>query len=117
MITQQICHNRWESSAWRLKLHHRKKNKCPKGHHDWGPHDVKTEAQDGDEGGVTVCGGESTWVSRGKDEGYVRTARAYLRTVMRCAKDECSKHMDQTNIIRFVSAVLKCMQLPLSLCV
>ena len=47
----------------------------------------------------------------------VRTARAYLRTVMCCVKDECSKHMDPTNTIRFVSDVLKCMQLSLSLCV
>jgi hypothetical protein len=37
----------------------------------------------------------------------VRTARGYFSTVMRSAKDECSKRKNTTDTIRFVCAVLK----------
>ena len=43
----------------------------------------------------------------------VRTARGYLRKVMHCAKDECSKRLDPSNTVRFVCVVLKCVQLTL----
>jgi hypothetical protein len=33
-----------------------------------GSRDVKTQVEDDDEGGVTVCGGKNTWVSRGSSE-------------------------------------------------
>ena len=34
----------------------------------------------------------------------VRTTRGYLRKVMHCAKNECSKRQDPTNTVRFVCA-------------